>query len=51
MFIGNVQNICNLIVAEEYNIGYIVFSVSILCSLKKNDNIFECCGKKKIEIH
>ena len=36
-FIANVQNICNPIGREEYNIGRIVLSVSILYSLTKNE--------------
>ena len=39
MFVGNVQNICNLIVRKQYNIGCIVFSVSILYSLTKKNSI------------
>ena len=35
MFNANVQNICNLIGREEYNIGRIVLSTSIFYSLTK----------------
>ena len=35
MFITNVQNICNWIGREEYNVGCTVLSISILYSLAK----------------
>ena len=33
-FMANVQNICNLIGRQRYNIGLILLSVLILCSVK-----------------
>ena len=36
---ANVQNICNLIGREEYNICHILFLATILYSLRKNNNI------------
>ena len=38
-FITNVENICNLIGRERYNISHIVFLVSILYPSTKNNKI------------
>ena len=51
MLIANVQNICNLIGREEYNIGRIVLSDSILYSLTKTttfNNIRKLLIKNKL---
>ena len=39
----------NLIGREEYNIGCIVLSALILCSLTKKATTFEFCGEKNQE--
>ena len=48
--IAKVQNICHLIGQEEYNIGRIVLSTSILNFLTKNNNI-RIPWRKKVEIY
>ena len=47
---ANVQNICHLIGLEEYNIGRIALSTSILYSLTKISNIW-IPWRKKVEIY
>ena len=49
-FMINVRNIHNLICWEEYEIGRIVLSASILHSLTKNNNI-GMPGTKKKEVY
>ena len=44
----NVKNTCNLIGQNEYNIGRIVLSASILYYLTKGTRTFECRGRKKV---
>ena len=47
-FTVNLQNICNLIDREEYSIGCIVLSISLLYSFtKKQQHSFEFLGTKK----
>ena len=51
-FTVNLQNICNLIDREEYSIGCIVLSISLLYSFtKKQQHSFEFLGTKKIIIN
>ena len=46
MLIAKVQNICNLIVRKEYNIGRMVLEASVLHSLKKHQQHSNFTGKK-----
>ena len=46
-FNTSVQNICNLIGREEYNIGCVLLSTSMFYSLTKKAT-FECIGRKKL---
>ena len=47
--IVNVQNICNLIVREEYSIGCIVLLVSVRCTVwQKTTTTFDISDEKKI---
>ena len=48
LIIANVQNICNLIGRKEYNIGYIVLSISILYCLAKKNHSITATGKIEI---
>ena len=48
-FITNIQNICNLIGQEQYNISRIVPLVSVLYSLTNNSIDFRARKKKLVQ--
>ena len=48
MLIANIQNICDLISREEYNIRRIALAASILYFLTKKLATFDLCGAKYI---
>ena len=50
-FLANVTNVYNLIGREDYNIGRIVLSVSILCPLQKKHTCIRFLLWEKISIY